>query len=75
MAAQAAQVILTVCRARKVRVIFAGAVAFEASVIDFPHRCLLETKDFAGIIWIIDVVTSRAMAGFAALLGRAAVLV
>ncbi len=71
MTAQAIQVVLAMCRARKVRVVFAGAVAFEASVIDFLRRCLLETKDLAGVTWIIDVVTSRAVAGFAALFGSA----
>ena len=75
MATQAAQVILAMCRARKVRVIFAGAVAFKASVVDFLRRGRLETKDLAGVPRVIDVVTSWAVAGLAALFGRAAMLV
>jgi hypothetical protein len=75
MAAQAAQVIPAVSRAREVRMIFAGAMAFETSLIDFLRRCLLETKNLARITWIIDVVTRRAVAGFAALLRWSAVLV
>jgi NAD(P)-dependent dehydrogenase (short-subunit alcohol dehydrogenase family) len=75
MAAEAAEVILAMRRARKVRVILAGAVAHKAALIDGLRRCLLETKDLGGIPGIIDVVTPRSVAGFAALLGRSAMLV
>lgn len=75
MAAETAQIILAVCRARKIRMILPGGVAFQAALIDFLRRCLFETKDLAGITWIIDVVTSWAVAGLAALLGSASPLI
>lgn len=59
MATQTAQIVFAMCGARKVRVIFTRAVAFEASLINFLGSRFLETEDLRRIPWIIHVIACR----------------
>jgi hypothetical protein len=62
-------------RARKVQVIFARRVAFQAALVDFLRRRSFETENLLGIAGIVDMAGSRAVACFASLFGRAAALI
>jgi hypothetical protein len=69
MAAQAAQVVLAVCRARKVRVIFARAVALEAAFVYHVRGGAFEAKYLRFVPAALDVLLARTMATFTTLLG------
>ena len=75
MAIQTAQIILAMCRAGKIHVVFARAVTFQTALVDFFWRCSLEAEDLFGIAWVVDMTSSRPVASFASLLGWAATLV
>ena len=75
MTAEAAQVVLAVCRARKIRMILPGGVAFQAALIDRLRRCSLEAENLRFVPAALDVVLARTMAGFATLFRCATALV
>ena len=75
MTAEAAQVVLAMCRARKVRVILPGGVAFQAALVNRLRRCSLEAKNLGFVSAAFDVVLSRTMAGFATLFRCATALI
>ena len=75
MTAEAAQVILAMCRARKVRVILPGGVAFQAALVNRLRGCGLEAEDLRFVPTAFDVVLSRTMAGFATLFRCATTLI
>ena len=75
MTTQTAQVVLTVSRARDVRVILPGSVALQAPLIHLLRGTSLKAKNRLGISRVIDVVACWAMAGFASLFGRSTTLV
>lgn len=75
MAIQAAYVVLVVDRARKIHVVLARAVAFQATLVDLLGRRGFETENLFGIAGIIHVPSRRSVAAFAPLLGWTATLV
>ena len=75
MAIQAAYVVLAVGRTRKIHVVLARAVAFQATLVDLLGRRGFETENLFGIAGIIHVPSRRSVAAFAPLLGWTASLV
>src|SRR5579864_1005259 len=64
MTTQAAQVVLAVCRARKVHMVFPGAVACQTTLVDLLCRRGLEAENLFGI-GIFRMSAARPVAGFA----------
>ncbi len=75
MTAEAAQVILAVGGARKVRVILPRSMTFQAALVHRLRRGALEAKDLRLVPATLDVVLARTMTSFASLLGGTATLV
>lgn len=75
MATQTAQIILAMRRSREIRMVLPRTVTFQASLIDFLRRCLLETKDLRRVPWIIHVVACGTVTCFASLSSGATLLV
>ncbi len=75
MTAETTQIILTVRRARKVRVILPRSMAFQAALVYRLRGYALEAEDLRLIAAAFDVVLPHTMASFATLFGCAATLV
>lgn len=68
MTAEAAQIILAMCGARKVRVVLPGGVAIQAALIYLFCRGRLKTEDLRFVSAALDVVLARPVARFTPLL-------
>jgi hypothetical protein len=64
MATDATQIALAVRRAGKVRMLFAGAVACEAALVNFFRSRRFEAEDLLSVTRIFDVSGPRPVAGF-----------
>ena|ERR1700674_199006 len=69
MAAQTAQVILVMCRARKIRMILPRGMTFQTTLVYRFRGCSFEAEDLRCVPTALDVVLARTMTSFATLFG------